>query len=281
MLVSTLQVLGPKPLEIISSWMNKASGRMVPVWNPYMPKGASSVKQPAPSAAAAATAAKGIPRQVVYLPSCVTRMMGPSASDSETASVHEKLMSLFGKAGYEVGGWLWGVEGWGLGGGVQGTGEDCHDDSMVHWSLHDKLTMWLTQQGVRFSSRSPSVVRCVVILVQLLTCMLVLLLLLLLQVILPKDLSSQCCGMMFNSRGLGEAAAMKGSQLEAALMEASQVSTERQTIFLYYIYISYIFYIFFIYIFFLAEKADNLPSVLDFDISGVRGSGLMVLAVCC
>ena len=77
--------------------MNKASGRTVPVWNPYLPKGASPVKQPAPSAAAAATAAKGIPRQVVYLPSCVTRMMGPSASDTETASVHEKLMSLFGK----------------------------------------------------------------------------------------------------------------------------------------------------------------------------------------
>lgn len=43
------------------------------------------------------------------------------------------------------------------------------------------------------------------------------------QVILPKDLASQCCGMMFNSRGLGEAAALKGSQLEDALMEASQV----------------------------------------------------------
>jgi D-lactate dehydrogenase len=40
--------------------------------------------------------------QVVYLPSCVTRMMGPCASDYETASVHDKLMSLFGKAGYEV-----------------------------------------------------------------------------------------------------------------------------------------------------------------------------------
>jgi D-lactate dehydrogenase len=97
-------VLGPKPLEIISSWMNKMSGRMVPVWNPYLPKGAAPVKQPPATAAAADAAARGIPRQVVYLPSCVTRMMGPSASDSETASVHEKLMSLFGKAGYEVGG---------------------------------------------------------------------------------------------------------------------------------------------------------------------------------
>ena len=44
----------------------------------------------------------GLPRQVVYVPSCVTRMMGPARSDSETASVHEKLLSLFAKAGYEV-----------------------------------------------------------------------------------------------------------------------------------------------------------------------------------
>ena len=36
------------------------------------------------------------------MPTCVTRMMGPSAGDSESASVHTKLMSLFAKAGYEV-----------------------------------------------------------------------------------------------------------------------------------------------------------------------------------
>ena len=53
-------------------------------------------------AAVAAPATSGVPRKVVYLPACVTRMMGPSASDEQTASVHEKLMSLFAKAGYEV-----------------------------------------------------------------------------------------------------------------------------------------------------------------------------------
>jgi hypothetical protein len=98
-------VLGPKPLEVVSSWLNKVSGRMVPVWNPYMPKGAASIKVPSTAAAAAADASpaqRGIPRQVVYLPACVTRMMGPSAGDEQSASVHEKLMSLFGKAGYEV-----------------------------------------------------------------------------------------------------------------------------------------------------------------------------------
>ncbi len=45
---------------------------------------------------------KGLPRQVVYAPSCVTRMMGPASSDIEQGSVHEKLLSLFDKAGYEV-----------------------------------------------------------------------------------------------------------------------------------------------------------------------------------
>ena len=45
---------------------------------------------------------KGIPRKVVYVPSCVTRMMGPSKSDTEQASVHQKMLSLFEKAGYEV-----------------------------------------------------------------------------------------------------------------------------------------------------------------------------------
>ena len=44
----------------------------------------------------------GLKRQVVYAPSCVTRMMGPAHGDSERQSVHEKMLSLFNKAGYEV-----------------------------------------------------------------------------------------------------------------------------------------------------------------------------------
>lgn len=37
-----------------------------------------------------------------------------------------------------------------------------------------------------------------------------------------QNLSSSCCGMMFNSRGFKDAAAVKGSELEESLMEASQ-----------------------------------------------------------
>ena len=50
---------------------------------------------PAPVAGKAA-------RKVVYMPTCVTRMMGPSRSDTERSSVHQKMLSLFAKGGYEV-----------------------------------------------------------------------------------------------------------------------------------------------------------------------------------
>ena len=68
--------------------------------------------------------------------------MGPSSSDTETSSAHERLMSLFAKGGYEV--------------------------------------------------------------------------------VYPKGVDALCCGMMFNSRGLKGAAATKGAELEAALLEASE-----------------------------------------------------------
>mmetsp|Transcript_14411 Transcript_14411/g.39044 ORF Transcript_14411/g.39044 Transcript_14411/m.39044 type:complete len:1096 (-) Transcript_14411:437-3724(-) len=132
-------ILGPKPLQFISSWLNKMSNHMIPEWNPYLPKGASPLKAPLPPAPAPASR---IPRKVVYLPSCVTRMMGPSASDTEKESVHDKLMSLFAKAGYEV--------------------------------------------------------------------------------IIPKEVDSQCCGMIFNSRGFKDAAASKGAALQKALLSASE-----------------------------------------------------------
>lgn len=44
----------------------------------------------------------GLKRQVVYAPACVTRMMGPAYGDDQQRSVHEVLLSLFNKAGYEV-----------------------------------------------------------------------------------------------------------------------------------------------------------------------------------
>ena len=135
------QILGPWPLETISRALNKISGHMVPEWNPYMPKAASPLNMNPPAPEVSVEAEKGIPRKVVYVPACVTRIMGPAKNDDEKASVHEKLLSIFQKGGYEV--------------------------------------------------------------------------------VYPEGLSSSCCGMMFNSRGFKDAAAKKGSELEAALLKAS------------------------------------------------------------
>lgn len=41
---SSLQIVGPVPLSYISRFLNRVTGNVVPVWNPYMPKGASKVK---------------------------------------------------------------------------------------------------------------------------------------------------------------------------------------------------------------------------------------------
>lgn len=94
-------ILGSWPLKTISSALNRATGHFVPEWNPYMPKGAAPLNMN-PSVPAAEVVDNGIPRKVVYVPACVTRIMGPARGDDQQSSVHERLLSLFTKAGYEV-----------------------------------------------------------------------------------------------------------------------------------------------------------------------------------
>jgi len=129
-------IFGPTLLETASKLLNSASNRMVPAWNKHMPKGASPLRDPAPPVEAHAD------RKVVYLPTCVTRVMGPSRVDPEQDSVHEKLLSLFHKGGYEV--------------------------------------------------------------------------------VYPEGIKSQCCGMLFNSRGFKEAANIASARMEEALLKASE-----------------------------------------------------------
>jgi len=93
------RVVGPWPLKTVSELLNKATYNYVPAWNRYMPRGATALKDPLPPQV---TPEAGIPRKVVYVPTCVTRMMGPSLADDQREAVHDKLLSIFSKAGYEV-----------------------------------------------------------------------------------------------------------------------------------------------------------------------------------
>lgn len=92
-------VVGPRPLEYVSGALNRLSGRAVPVWNPHMPTAAPPLAQPVPPAARPAGEAA---RKVVYVPSCVTRMMGPERGNTADGAATDRVLSLLHKAGYEV-----------------------------------------------------------------------------------------------------------------------------------------------------------------------------------
>lgn len=95
------RVVGSKSLQMVSGWLNKVTDHVVPAWNPYMPRGAAPMRKPTKPTTPALDP-RGQPRKVVYVPACVTRMMGPAQGDTQQEPVHEKLLSLFEKGGYEV-----------------------------------------------------------------------------------------------------------------------------------------------------------------------------------
>ena len=88
-------------MRAVSGALNGATGNLIPVWNEHMPTGAPRLPAPhVPSASAEVS--KGLPRKVVYLPSCVTRMMGPAKGDEAAGGVADAMMNVLKKANYEV-----------------------------------------------------------------------------------------------------------------------------------------------------------------------------------
>ena len=92
-------VLGSTVLEGTSRALNKVSGNLIPVWNKYMPKGAKKLDT---SDCATSPEEVDVRNSVVYIPSCVTRMMGPARGDTVEEPVHEKMLSILKKANYNV-----------------------------------------------------------------------------------------------------------------------------------------------------------------------------------
>ena len=92
-------VIGSRPMNWIAGTVWGVGNNMVPLWNQYMPRGAQPLALPTSNADADADR-----RKVVYLASCVTRMMGPARGDTDAGeeAVHAKLISVLEKAGYDV-----------------------------------------------------------------------------------------------------------------------------------------------------------------------------------
>jgi D-lactate dehydrogenase len=87
-------LLGAPRLARISSALSKASSGRVPQWTSAMPQPENAIRVTLPVED---------PRpRVVYLAACVSRVMGPAASDREQMSLMDKTRGLLEKAGYQV-----------------------------------------------------------------------------------------------------------------------------------------------------------------------------------
>jgi len=87
-------VLGEGALGGISRGLHALSGGRLPVWNAALPRAASAPRLDGTRTGSALRA--------VYFPSCVARAMGPAPGDAEGRDVHQAMLSLLGKAGYDV-----------------------------------------------------------------------------------------------------------------------------------------------------------------------------------
>ncbi|MEI6385801.1 MAG: FAD-binding and (Fe-S)-binding domain-containing protein [Spirochaetota bacterium] len=91
-------VLGPAALGAFGVAARRLSGNHLPLWNRSLPRRSAAIKAgPGHTGTIRASSLK-----VVYFPSCIARSMGPAPGDSDQRSLHEAMLSLLSKAGYEA-----------------------------------------------------------------------------------------------------------------------------------------------------------------------------------
>ncbi|NMY49818.1 FAD-binding and (Fe-S)-binding domain-containing protein [Pseudomonas sp. WS 5011] len=87
-------LMGAPLLSRTSAALSKASQGRVPQWTPAMPQPLQRLRLP--------TANDDTRPRVVYLAACVSRAMGPAASDSEQMPLLDKTRALLEKGGFQV-----------------------------------------------------------------------------------------------------------------------------------------------------------------------------------
>jgi D-lactate dehydrogenase len=87
-------VLGTRLMRGLAAGARAATLGKLPLWSSAMPS-------PAPRTSFE-DVLQGRGRQVVYFPACVVRAMGPARADPDARALHEAVLSVLGKAGYDV-----------------------------------------------------------------------------------------------------------------------------------------------------------------------------------
>jgi D-lactate dehydrogenase len=88
------RLLGTKVMTGLSRKARKISRDSLPLWTPYMPKGAKKRKYD--------TAVGEAEKKVVYFPSCISRTMGPAKGDTDEEQLSLATEKLLRRAGYDV-----------------------------------------------------------------------------------------------------------------------------------------------------------------------------------
>ncbi len=89
------KLLGETFVRRTSEIMHKVSGRRFPVWNKYLPSKGRSPKT-------AQKFKKEASKRVVYIPACISQMMGPASGEPSPDPLPIVLVRLLRKAGYDV-----------------------------------------------------------------------------------------------------------------------------------------------------------------------------------
>ncbi|WP_095068119.1 FAD-binding and (Fe-S)-binding domain-containing protein [Pseudomonas sp. Irchel 3A18] len=87
-------LLGAPRLAKLSAKLSKLSAGRIPQWTPAMPQPEQAIRFTPPI--------EDQRPRVVYLAACVSRVMGPAATDREQTSLLDKTRGLLEKAGYQV-----------------------------------------------------------------------------------------------------------------------------------------------------------------------------------
>ncbi len=94
---------GKKVFGTVATGMHKISGGLIPLWNEYFPKGASTLKDLSHSSEPTKIySGEEKDNIVVYFPSCITRSMGQSKNKSKEQQITTLTKTLLERAGYTI-----------------------------------------------------------------------------------------------------------------------------------------------------------------------------------
>ena len=94
-------LFGKRVFGAMARGLRAATGKALPLWNEYMPTGATKIKVPAEIQGQARNE-EGQARKVVYFPSCITRSMGTTRAYSKEKEVTQVTAALLEAAGFQV-----------------------------------------------------------------------------------------------------------------------------------------------------------------------------------